>query len=101
MTARIPEVAGRIKRWGGRAHGVMFELTDEARRAIQAQDRDLLGRLVSLVNEVAEEPDADPEIENALAISFLKMADLMAPHGNEVWRMLSPTMRQILQGSHQ
>jgi hypothetical protein len=97
---RLPEVADRIEPWADHVHIVMAELAEAARQAIPKQDRDFLGRLLALLDETVEKPGADPEIENAVAISFLTMDDLMLPHGNEVWRVLSAKMRWLIQGRH-
>ena len=78
-TGRLPEVD--LSGCDGAVHLVMGRLADAGREAITSGDLALLRRLLGFVTRAVERPDADREIENAVAISFLEPADFAGPHG--------------------
>ena len=95
---RLPELADDADLHFYRGRLDVSDLARLARRAIPARDHDFLGRLFGLVNDAVTRPNADPEIANAVEISFLRMADFMLPHGNEAWRLVPSELRWYVKG---
>ena len=77
-------------------HATMAALADAARRAIATGDLPALRRLSAFVAAAAGRPDADPEIENAVAVSFLEPDDLAGPHGPAAWDALPERLRTLV-----
>ena len=97
---RVPEVIEFADFGFDRVHLLMGDLAAVARQAIPSRNQELLRRLFGVVDEAISRPDADPEIADAAAISFLEPPDFMLAHGNEAWRLVSPKLRWYIEGCH-
>ena len=76
---RLPEID--LSDCDGAIHLVMGRLAEASREAIGSGDLQLLRRLFEFIASAIERPDADREIENAVAISFLEPTEFSGPHG--------------------
>ena len=99
VLARVPEVQKHAPYPYGAEEGVHNVLSDLARlirQATEKRDVDVLERAFGLVNEVIERDDADPEIENAVYISFLEPHDAELLRDWGVWRLASPKLKRYI-----
>ena len=74
-----------IRRWGascprleydaGRLHCQMFELAVAIRESFSTGRADLRDAILGFIEHLLERNDADPEIANAVAISFIELAE--------------------------
>ena len=91
---RLPEAD--LDDTDGAVHLVMGQLAILGRNAIEAGDFSLLRRLFAFVARAVDRPDADSEIANAVALSFLEPADFTGPHGTAARELLPDRLRALI-----
>ena len=72
--ARFPELAAQFAPDAGSIHVQMGTLASAARAALESGDTALLSRVFEFLAEILARQRVHPEIENAVAISFLDPA---------------------------
>lgn len=93
---RLPELADEINSHAGLLHPLMGVLAAAAREAIVVSDFPFLRRLFEFVAEAAQREDADPEIENAVVLSFLEPEDFEGPKGEEARELLPSRLATLI-----
>lgn len=91
---RLPEID--FTGCDGAIHLVMGQLAEAGRAAVEAGDFAMLRRLFAFVESAAGRSDADREIENAVAISFLEPSDFASPLGAEARKLLSHRLDALI-----
>jgi len=75
----------------------MGVLARAARVAIEEDNAERFERIANFLNETLLIPNLDPEIDNAICISFLGAGELRATEaGRGAWHRLPPTIRERL-----
>ena len=99
VLVRVPEVRRHSPYPYGAEEGVHNVLSDLAyliRQAALERDTDVLERAFSLVNEVIERHDAEPEIENAVYLSFLSPKDVELLRDLGAWQLVSSNLKRYV-----
>jgi hypothetical protein len=73
----------------------MDRLAEAGREAMAAGDIPCLRRLFAFVASAAGRPDADHEIENAVAISCLEPGDFVGSYGSAARDLLPDQLRAL------
>ena len=96
-TTRLPELQDELAAEAGLIHSQMDVLASAARLAISEDDAERFARIVNFLDEVLSIPNLDPEIDNAVWISFLRAAELRATEsGRGAWYRLPLSIRERL-----
>ena len=99
MRERFPDLASDLDDDDG-IHLAVAALARYVMEKITANDIPRAASLLSYLDEILRWPDVDPEIENAVAISFVEPAELEStPSGRLVWDQMPPRLRHLMLGS--
>ena|SRR5437867_4152112 len=94
----FPELAVELRREGELLHVQMGSLASSARGAIEHGDLPFLRRVFAFLDDVLSRPRVLPELENAVATSFLLPADFEASAtGRDAWALLPERVKRVLQ----
>ena len=94
----FPELATDLRRDAELLHVQMGSLASLARAAIERGDLPFLRRVFVFLEDVLSRPRVHPEIENAVATSFLLPADFETSEtGRQVWHSLPERLKHVLQ----
>ena len=78
-------------------HGIMATLERAVMDAIDGRDAARARAVGALLDALLERPDLDPEIPNAIAISFVVPEALQATtQGREVWQDMPERVRRLV-----
>ena len=95
---RFPELTTELTRDGELFHVQMGTSAFSARTAIERGDPAFPHRMFAFLEDVLSLPQALPEIQNAVATSFLLPADFDASEtGRQVWKSLPERVKHVLQ----
>lgn len=94
---QFPELATELTQQADLLHGQMGILKSSAHTAIERGELVFLRRLFAFFEDVLSRQRVHPEIENAVAISFLLPADFEASEtGRQVWQSLPDRLKHVL-----
>jgi hypothetical protein len=91
LLAEFPELRPDVESNEGLVHLDVLALGARAQRAKGQADWAVYRRCVGLVERCWA--SAEPDLRNALAVSFLEHLDFDGPRGPDAWRLLSPTLQ--------
>jgi hypothetical protein len=95
---QFPELASELTKDAHLLHVQMGTLAGCARSAIERGDPVFLRRVIAFLDEVLSRHRIHPEIENAVATSFLAPADFETSEtGRQAWGSLPERVRHALQ----
>ncbi|HEU4754509.1 MAG TPA: hypothetical protein VFU47_15480 [Armatimonadota bacterium] len=90
--AEFPELREEFEEDSGLLHLQMAAFARLAQRAKGQGDWETYGRCVRLADQLWRR--ADPELLNALNVSFLEHLDFEGPRGTRAWEILTPALRK-------
>jgi len=94
---RFPDLRDELEEWPGLIHLQMGALARAARIAISEDNAERFVGIVNFLDEILAIPDLDPEIDNAVWISFLSAAELRTTElGRGAWSRLPLSIRERL-----
>jgi len=98
--ARFPELSAQLTHEAGNIHGQICTLASAARAAFESADTALLSRVFEFLAEILARQRLHPEIENAVAISFLEPAEFeQSDAGRRAWLLLPERLKRILRSA--
>jgi hypothetical protein len=94
---RFPDLQVELEEWPGRIHLQMGALARAARIAISEDNAERFVGIVKFLDGILAIPNLDPEIDNAVWISFLSAAELRATEaGRGAWSRMPLSIRERL-----
>ena len=90
--AEFPELAEEFEEWHDLLHLKMGAFSRIAQGAKGEGDWDKYNRCMHVTDELLRDPD--PDLENALNVSFLEHLDFDGPRGSKAWNYLSPRLQR-------
>ena len=97
VMARFPELREALEENAERLHVQMGTLASAVRSAIESGDQQFPVRVCAFLADAVEQPRANPEIENAVAISFVEAYELRESKiGQRVLAWMPERVRRIL-----
>jgi hypothetical protein len=94
---RFPELATELAQDVELLHVQMGTLASAARSAFETGDTALARRVFDFLDEILARQRLHPEVENAMATSFMLPADFEASEtGRQMWQSLPERLRHVL-----
>ena len=94
----FPELAAELGQDAALLHVQMGVLASSARTAIERGDVTFLRRLFAFLDDVLSRQRVHPEVENAVATSFVMPADFeVSETGRQMWQSLPERLKHVLQ----
>jgi hypothetical protein len=98
--ARFPELAAQLTPDAGSLHLQMGTLGSATRVAIETGNAAFFTRVFNFLSDILTRPRLHPEVENAVALSFLTPADLQrSDSGRRAWLSLPERLKHALQNA--
>ncbi|HEY3854251.1 MAG TPA: hypothetical protein VGO67_07670 [Verrucomicrobiae bacterium] len=97
VIAQFPEKAAELTENSGILHIQMGLLASAARKAIEVGDTVFLKRVFRFINDILARERLHPDVEDAVADSFLTLTEFeQSEAGRNAWNLLPEKLRRLI-----